>query len=658
VEMRFTGPRQSISTERWKSLCHQCRQAKESIFSEAAESCKITVMGKGSQLIAGTLSADLKREVVEETVLEGFFPILDADDAPAAVAARKGITEFGLPYEQEPAVTRQLGWFLSHHQKDVLQKLQRPLTAPDLILFNGGSLKPSLIQQRIRAALQHWFRDTDPEHPRVLENPDPDLAVAVGAAYYGLVKIGQGVRVGSGSPRAFYLGVARGEAPIRETDVRTAICVVERGLEEGSTIGLEDKDVEVLANQPVAFDLYSSSYRSGDRSGDLVEIDDTFTPLPPLQTVIQYGKKGIQKAIPAKIEAEYTEAGTLSLWCRSRISDHRWKLQFQLRDTAPQQTVTDKQILEASETERAQTYLREVFSDNDASRVEGLAKELSRAIDLPRDDWPLGLIRTLADELFDMDSARQRGPAFESTWLNLQGFCLRPGMGEGFDEQRIHRMWKIYQHNPLHAKHTRVRLEWWILWRRVAAGFTPGQQRQILQDVTPVLFGKKSDQKKITPQERLEIWMAVANMEKLYSKDKIKLGRQLLSETSPKKIKAQHLWALSRIGARELLYGPADRVVPPKEVSRWIEQLMGYAWTNPSAAGRALSQLARKTGDRARDLEDRLQTKILEWMDQNQLPEELQRPVREVVSLARQEQTAMFGESLPSGIILKRDYDQ
>jgi hypothetical protein len=414
----------------------------------------------------------------------------------------------------------------------------------------------------------------------------------------------------------------------------------------------------VLANQPVAFDLYSSSYRSGDRSGDLVEVDDTFTALPPLQTVIQYGKKGIQKAIPARIEAEYTEAGTLSLWCRSRISDHRWKLQFQLRDATPQQTVTDKQILEASETERAQKCLREAFSGNDAARVEGLAKELSAVLDLSRDDWPLGLIRTLADDLFDMDSARQRGPGFESAWLNLQGFCLRPGMGEGLDEQRMQRIWKIYQAGPLNAKNTRVRLEWWILWRRVAAGFSPGQQRQILQDVTPVLFGKKSDQKKISPQERLEIWMAAANMEKLYSKDKIKLGRQLLSETSPKKIKAQHLWALSRIGARELLYGPADRVVPPQEVSRWIEQLMDYSWTNPGAAGRAVSQLARKTGDRARDLEDRLQTKILEWMDQNQLTEELQRPVREVVTLERQEQTAMFGESLPSGIVLRGDYDQ
>ncbi len=429
--------------------------------------------------------------------------------------------------------------------------------------------------------------------------------------------------------------------------------MVERGLEEGSTIGLEDKAFEVLTNQPVSLDLYSSSYRSGDRCGELIEVDDTFTALPPLQTVIQYGKKGIQKAIPVKIEAEYTEVGTLSLWCRSRISDHRWKLQFQLRDTTAQHTVSDEHILEASQTERALGYLRHVFCDKHTTRLEALAKELSQLLELPRDDWPLGLIRSLADELIELNTNRRLGPAFESTWLNLVGFCLRPGIGEGFDEQRMRRIWKIYPGGPIHAKHPRVRLEWWILWRRVAAGLSPGQQRQILQDVTPVLYGKKSDSKKVSSQERLEVWMAVANLEKLYSKDKIKLGQQLLTETFPKKIKPQHLWAISRIGARELLYGPADRVVPPKEAARWIEQLMGYAWPNPNAAGRTISQLARRTGDRTRDLTETVRSKAQQWLAQNDLPEDFRRRVSEIVSLARQEQTAIFGESLPSGIILK-----
>ena len=652
VETGLTGPRRSMSTNRWKALCHQCRQAKETILGGSAETFKVTLMGEGSRLIAGTLSAELGQDEVIDTILEGFFPLVAAETA-ANTAGRKGITEFGLPYEQEPAITRHLGRFLEQHRDDIFQTLQRQSSAPDLILYNGGSLRPAKIQQRIRAALRHWYRETDSERPRVLENPDPDLAVALGAAYYGLVKVGEGVRVGSGSPRGYYLGIARSETVEQDAQDMEAICVVERGLEEGSTIGLKDNAFEVLTNQPVSFDLYSSSYRSGDRHGDVIRVDDSFAVLPPLQTMIQYGKKGHRKTIPVKIEAEYTELGTLALWCRSRISDHRWKLQFQLRDTPVPEVVADAQILEASVTEDALSYVRDVLSGNDKQQAEKLVKGIGGIVDLPRSEWPLGFIRTLTDELLALLQIRKKGPIFESSWMNLLGFCLRPGIGEGFDPQRMRQLWRLYQSGAASARHQRVRLEWWIMWRRVAAGLTPGQQRQFFQDVSVFLLGKKGEIKKITPQEHLEIWMAVANMEKLYYKEKIELGRKLLAVTSAKKLKAQHLWALSRLGSRELLYGPADRVIPPAEVADWIDQLIGYSWSNPNTVGRTVSQLARKTGDRSRDLDDKIQAAVLDWMAQNDMPEDRKQRVREIVPLAHQDRDAMFGESLPQGIILR-----
>jgi hypothetical protein len=142
-------------------------------------------------------------------------------------------------------------------------------------------------------------------------------------------------------------------------------------------------------------------------------------------------------------------------------------------------------------------------------------------------------------------------------------------------------------------------------------------------------------------------------MEKLYSKEKIELGRKLLAVTSVKKLKAQHLWALSRLGARELLYGPADRVIPPAEVSKWIDPLISYSWSNPNTAGRIVSQLARKTGDRSRDLDEKVQADVLSWMEQHDMSEDRKRRVREIVPLAYQDQNAMFGESLPQGIILR-----
>ncbi len=299
-----------------------------------AASRKITIMGEGSRLISGTLSADLDLGSVEQTLIEGFFPLLDADPKQTAHSSRKGITEFGLPYEQEPAITRHLGWFLDRHRADISGFSGKPFRGPDCILFNGGALKPPVIQERIRQAIRRWFHQDDTAMPRVLDNPDPDLAVALGAAYYGLVKTGRGVRVGSGSARSYYIGVSTGSSAETDgLDSRQAICLVERGLDEGSRIQLEDRDFQVLTNQPVSFDLYSSSFRSGDRCGRLVTVDDSLTRLPPIQTVIQYGKKGDRTAIPVAIEAGYTEIGTLALWCHSRISDHRWKLQFQIRET-------------------------------------------------------------------------------------------------------------------------------------------------------------------------------------------------------------------------------------------------------------------------------------------------------------------------------------
>ena len=652
VEAQLTGTRRSMSTDRWKALCHQCRQAKEALLSGTAANFKVTLMGEGSRLIAGTQRVDLDKAVVAKLVLEGFFPT-DTEDTRQLAPERKGITEFGLPYEQEPAITRHMKWFLDRHRNDVSKILQRSSVAPDLILYNGGSLKPAEIQARIRMALQNWTASQDSELPKVLENPDLDLAVAFGAAYYGLVKIGAGVRVGSGSPRAYYLGVARHDRGQPKPHDREVMCIVERGLDEGSTIPLEDKAFDVLTNQPVSFDIFSSSYRSGDRSGDLVRVDDSFTALPPLQTVVQYGKKGAQKAIPVKIEAEYTEVGTLALWCRSRISEHRWKLQFQLRETAAPEAADDAQILELAVVETARDLLNRVLSGDDKSRAEKLAKKLSRIVDLPRDDWPLGFIRSLADDLLDLTPVRNKGPDFESAWMNLLGFCLRPGIGESLDKQRLQRLWKLYQNGPVHGKNPRVRLEWWIMWRRVAAGLTPGQQRQFFQDLSAVFFEKKAAAKRVSPQERLEIWMTAANLEKLYSKDKVRLGRQLLTEISPRKLKSQHLWALSRLAARELLYGPADRTIPPAEAARWIDQLIDYSWSNPTIAGRTISQIARKTGDRARDLDEEMRNRVLEWMAVNELTEDLKRRVMEITPPARNDQMAMFGESLPLGIILR-----
>ena len=637
-----------LSADRWKTLCHLCRQAKENILNNGVDYETITMMGEGSSLIGGTLTAQLKRSKLEALIMEGFFPVVD-NHHPAAGKIRKGISEFGLPYETEPAITRHIGLFLEKHKEDVKKNLDKK-PFPDFILFNGGSLKSSLIQKRISDAIRHWFDETESSRPAILENPVPDLAVSLGAAYYGLVKMGKGVRVGSGSARSYYLGFERKNDDGQNK--KSAVCLVERGLDEGAQIILPDKKFQVLANQLVSFDLYSSTYRSGDQSGDEILIDDTLTPLPPLQTVIQFGQKGIKKELPIQVEAEFSEMGVLFLWCRSLSTPHRWRLQFQLRDTAGKPEVLDDEVFDSAIIDVAVLDIRLAFSTTAApAALIQLMKTISQTVGRKKEKWPLSLIRRLGDELMDAIKSRKFSPEHEIRWLNIAGYCLRPGFGDGMDEQRIQALWKIYKEGICYKKNSQVKNEWWILWRRIAGGLTSGKQRQFIQDLRAFVMPKKGIKVRISNQERIEIWMAVANMERLTVKDKIEFGRLLLSELHPKKSRPPLLWAISRIGARELLYGPVDRVIPPKEIESWITHILEKEWRNPKPVGAALAQMARKTGDRMRDIDPLIMDQVIQWLQKMDLQVECDF-LTSVKPLASIEESTIFGESLPSGLVL------
>ncbi|MEW6078603.1 MAG: Hsp70 family protein [Thermodesulfobacteriota bacterium] len=652
VEAKLKKP---LDADRLKTLCHQCRQAKENILEERSERERITLMGQGGSLIAGTISSVLDRAEVRETVLEQFFPLVD-EGRVAANPGTKVRSAFGLAYESDPAVTAHLMRFLSRNAAETESRMSRP-PVPDIVLFNGGALKPMPVQERIREALRQYYGLGDADRPRALINPDHDAAVSLGAAYYGLVKSGQGVKVGSGSPRSVYLGIATGE----ETADRpaSAICVVERGLEENTRVELADRTFDVIANRRVRFDLYSSSFRSGDRHGDIIAVDDSVVPLPPVETIIQFGEKGAARNIPVHIEIEYTEIGTLVLWCRSLASSHRWQLQFQLRQAAAAMDIPDAgQVMDANLVESALSVVSEVLSEKKAGPAEkkkltGLVHALTDLTKTSREKWPVSFLRAMADRLIDIRECRRISADHETRWLNLAGFAARPGIGDGFDAQRVTAFWKIYNQGICFANNAQVRVEWWIFLRRIACGLKPGQQRQFFQDVSSLILPGKGQGIKLSEQEQVEIWMALANMERLLVKDKITCGRALLTRIAKKNCKPQYLWAVSRLGARDMLYGSADRVVPPAEAAEWIDAIIGVDWPRPEAAAAAVCRLARKTGDRTRDVDAGLVEQLLSWLNEKNLAGEWASRITEVKAVEQQEQTLTYGESLPAGLILR-----
>ena len=581
-------------------------------------------------------------------VLNTFFP-LEFDEVNTSQARGRGISEFGLPYESQQAITHHIGWFLDRHRTDVSNFLDKENYFPNLVLFNGGSLKPVAIQNRILEFISHKFNEN--EHPGVLENQELDIAVAKGAAYYGLVKIGEGVRVGSGSARGYYIGVKK-----EEEKEKCALCIVERGVPEGTEFEFKEKTFEVLANQPVSFEVYSSSFRSGDKCGDIIEIDSSLTVLPPIRTIVQFGQKGGYKNIPVHIEAVYTEVGTLELWCKSLVSPHRWQLQFDLRKTSSALKLKDEAVFDAGVIEDIRKYIKTVFNDETTPKIlERAAIEIKKNVGLKKEQWPLGLLRHMADELLENVKRRKTSPHHEQRWLNLMGFCLRPGFGDGFDAHRMRKLWKIHGEGMIKDNTPQVRSEWWVMWRRVAGGLSAGQQKQFLIEATPLIFQKKKKQKKLSTQEQIEIWMAVANMERLKVVDKVKWATHLLRLMTSNNQKPQYVWVLSRFGARELLYGSTDRVVPTKQVWSWVEFLLKQQWKNTLPVISALRQMTRKTGDRTRDFDDEQLHHVAEWILQNGGTPSSVEILKKVVPFERQEENLVFGESLPMGLVLRED---
>jgi molecular chaperone DnaK (HSP70) len=700
LEVQLLGQPGKLESRRWHQLWHQCRKAKEILLSEpgaasppsATESAQapepwggssifaaarrsesaaasirdeveITLVGLGRKLIGDTLKTRLSGDVARSLILDGFFPRVSRDETPST-ARRMGLTEWGLPYVQEPAVTRHLAGFWHRFHKLLSDETGRESPYPDFVLFNGGALSPPMLRERIREVLGGWFKGEAGEdyEPVELENPRPDLAVAIGAAYYGLVRLGEGVRVGAGSPRSFYVEVSTGEGvPTGEAE-RQAVCLVPRGTEEGSEVRLEQPAFQVLTNQPVSFQIFSSSTRLGDHIGDVVSLHEEETSiLPPIRTVLRFGRKGSAQPLPVSLEVRLTEVGTLELWCVSRQSSHRWQLQFDVRhgvEPPPQNALKHGETLEAEVIEGGREKIRQVFGSRSTPRAaEQITRELVALLDLPKEKWPSSLIRKLAETLLECRAGRSLTPQHEARWLNLLGFCLRPGFGDPVDEWRIKEVWKLFPQGPSFPRQAQNRSEWWIFWRRVAGGLTAGQQWHLFQQISGLL--QTGDRRKkpgragkvLSPQEEMEIWMAVASMERLPVETKVDLGEALLGRIQRTSPKPQDLWALSRMGARIPFYGPLNLVIPGRRVAAWLESLMALGGEPSETLAQTLVQVARFTGDRERDLEDSTRQRILQWLEGAPHPERYRRMMlHPESSLLDQEREWVFGESLPVGL--------
>jgi hypothetical protein len=320
-----------------QALWANCRVAKERLLDPAStdQEQPVTILGRGTGLVGGTIKAKLMREDIEQVLGEGFLPAVASNDLPA-VQRRVGLQELGLPYAADAAITRHMARFLRQQaatgEHGSVRRGPSGLACPTHVLFNGGVLNAGMVRERILGTLDSWLTEEGLPPVAPLSGEDLMHAVSRGAAYYGLTRHGRGVRIRGGVPRTYYVGVESSmpsipgfPAPLK------ALTVVPFGMEEGTEVRIPGREFGLIVGQPAEFRFFTSAERKNDEPGDLIEdIGEELAELSPMEVSFA-GAEASAEVVPVSFETVVTETGVLQLWCVAR-DGRRWKLEFNVRE--------------------------------------------------------------------------------------------------------------------------------------------------------------------------------------------------------------------------------------------------------------------------------------------------------------------------------------
>lgn len=632
---------------RFSRLLLACRAAKETLLGAGApESVPVRVAGLGSALVGGTLATELSRAEVEELVFGGFLPLVTRADPVAK--ARAGLVAFGLPYERDPAISRHVVQFLQRHSA----------TGVDALLLNGGLFHAQRAAERVREVVSEWSG----RQVRLLPYPDPDLAVARGAVAYSRSLAGQGLRIGAGTPRGFYVAVD-------ERAARRALCVVPRGAREGERHAARAGGLWLRVGEPVRLELYTSDNAAAHQPGEVVVLDDDFVPLPPVTTLFARGDAVSADAdLEVALEGELSAIGTVELACvelhpSEGRAARRFRLAFELRQVesgspsakslppAPSRPPPPR-LSEALEA------VRRVFGEGRSDVKERESKDLPRELERligERRTWTLETNRALFDALAEGRAARRRSEDHERVFWMLAGYCLRPGFGAPLDDQRIGQLVPLFDAGIAASAKARAWQQFWIAWRRVVAGLREDTQVRLLGLLEPFwapaeLKAKRSKNLKAA-EVSFEILELMASLERVPAERRKQLGDWLIEHTF--RDHDARLWsALGRIGARAPGYASAHHVVSPAAAETWLTHLLSERWHEVPTAAVTAAQLARVTNDRARDVSAATRAEVARRLEAVSAAPDLVASVRDFVPLVDAERAAWFGEELPIGLRL------
>jgi molecular chaperone DnaK (HSP70) len=362
LKMKLAQQGKELQNWQVQAMMHACRDAKETLLSDNdIDHVSIVVPSRGSKLLGATLKTELTRDEVQQTLVDGFFPVVSVTEHPAQ-RARGALTQMGLPYAQDAGITRHIAAFLTK-QVNANQNVE-PLAPfdmsligipgvtpaadfikPTAILFNGGVLKSTLLSQRLLSTLNQWLNDAQAPSAKSLQGIDLDLAVAQGAAYYSVIRKGDGVRIRGGIASSYYVGIESsmpaipGMAPPME-----ALCVAPFGMEEGASVAIESQEFGLIIGQPVEFQFFGSTVRRDDVAGTHLEswLGDELIELPPILVTLPASEGRTQgQVVPVTLAADVTEVGTLRLVAMASDNGQRWQVEFDVRDESPSSSISE-----------------------------------------------------------------------------------------------------------------------------------------------------------------------------------------------------------------------------------------------------------------------------------------------------------------------------
>lgn len=623
------APGSQLHPTTFAQLAARARELKEDALSSPPGEEKtwpVAVAKPGASLLAGTLQTEIASSTVRSLLLDGFFPDVQAGEQP--LRAAPGLREMGLPYAKDAAITRHISDFLRN----------RPPV--DFILFNGGVTKSPAIRVRLAENIARW----QPSHPaKILENTDPDLAVARGAARFLWLRASGGPAcIEAGASHAYY--IAAGE--------NSAVCVLPQNAAAEQPQTASPPNLRATVGQPVSFRLFRNARRPSDQTGSIVPTTgEGFFEIPAVETILAppAGKRPPRNpSIRVEIQTTLRSTGLLriKLLAADPALDWKtaWPLDFQLRAAA----TGEKKSADTSDTvSQAARQLALLFDPDRKSRQKLTANTFftlgEKALGSQKSAWTAGIVRRIFDEILPLAESRRLSSDHEETWLHAAGWLLRPGCGMTGDPERAAALAKILSQPPIHSSGA-VKIQRWICARRIAAGLDP-------QTALGIWSAAEADWKPGS-NPSAETALLAGALESLPAELRAATAARLAEAILRQPSNPAYWKGLGRLLSRVLFHAGAEQILPPAcAESAWTQ--LSECDPGPSLRPEAAAcwlRAARLTGLRAADLPKPTRQQIDSLLKSWEIPEPRRRALHETIPPAAAEQTGLLGESPPPGL--------